>query len=270
MTGDEFFPPSGMDWQEMARRLAANRSPRVRAEGLLRHTMLSQQLDAIKELLHRNQQAEAATRIKFEELDAEIEANPNNEQLDNVRDERFWAAVFMDSAHSMSAVGMLAPFVESLFVSIFAGLGERAQDKASDDPRAKATQNQYWNPQIVFGKDGPRTDFVMGVAQLAASTGLQPFLPDGYQKTLSALVGYRNNMFHNGFEWPLKARHNFANRIKKEDWPSDWFSQATSGDEPWVFYMSDDFIEHCLVMIDQVLDGVGRYLEQGGTGADLT
>jgi hypothetical protein len=73
-------------------------------------------------------------------------------------------------------------------------------------------------------------------------------------------------MFHNGFEWSPETRQKFANRIKNEGWPSTWFQQATRGDEPWVFYMSDEFIEYCLQMIDQVLDGVGSYLEQSKSG----
>ena len=35
-------------------------------------------------------------------------------------------------------------------------------------------------------------------------------------------------------------------------------------DEPWVFYMSAQFIQHCLTTIDQVLEGVGTYLKQHG------
>ena len=77
---------------------------------------------------------------------------------------------------------------------------------------------------------------------------------------LAALFGYRNNMFHNGFEWPLEKREKFAQRIKNSGWPDAWFGKATRDKEPWIFYMSPDFIEHCLHTIDQVLEGVGRYL----------
>jgi hypothetical protein len=60
-------------------------------------------------------------------------------------------------------------------------------------------------------------------------------------------------MFHNGLEWPLDER------IRSKGWPSDWFSTATSADEPWIFYLSEQYIEHCLEMIEQVLDAVGAF-----------
>lgn len=242
-------------------------SPRDHAMFLVRERDLDAQLIAIRGVLRRNHEAEQQVAEGIKELDSHIRAYTGGDQEYQMHMENQWVdtlhgTVFQDAAHSMSAVGMLAPFVESLFASIFHGLSERAPGDAVSDPRAKATKTQYWNPKIVFGKDSPRDDIVAGIEQLATSTGLQPFLPDGYRRTLSALFGYRNNMFHNGFEWPLEARQKFANRITGEGWPSAWFSQATRGDQPWVFYVSDEFIAHCLQMIDQVLEGVGRYLEQ--------
>ncbi len=242
------------------------RSPRDRALVLVDESDLDAQLLAIRGVLRRHRGAESQVAEEIKELDTHIRAYAGDDQEYQMHMEDQWAntlhgTVFQDAAHSMSAVGMLAPFVESLFASIFRGLRERAPGGAAIDPRAKATQAQYWNPQIVFGKDGPRDDIVAGIEQLATSIGLQPYLPDGYRRTLSALFGYRNNMFHNGFEWPLEARQKFANRLEIERWPGAWFSQATRDDKPWVFYMSDEFIAHCLQMIDKVLEGVGRYLE---------
>lgn len=246
-------------------------STRDQALFLIGERDLDSQLIAIKGVLRRNREAEKQVTEEINALDAQLRTYAGDSEEYRQHMEDHWVGtlhgtVFQDAAHSMSAVGMLAPFVESLFVSIFHGLRERAQEKAIDDPRAKATHNQYWNPQIVFGKDGPRNDIVAGIWQLANSTGLQPFLPAGYQKLLSALVSYRNNMFHNGLEWPPEPRQKFADRINNDGWPVNWFTQATRGDAPWVFYMSDDFIAHCLEMIDQVLEGVGRYLERRGTG----
>jgi hypothetical protein len=246
-------------------------SNRDQALFLIAERDLEAQLIAIKGALKRNNEAEAEATERIQAMAAQIKLldpldSRNADHLNDILTEMLHESVYRDAAHSMSAVGMLAPFVESLFVSTFAGLRERAHAAESVDLRAKATQNQYWNPQILFGKEGPRDDIVKGINQLATSTGLQSFLPEGYQKTLSALFSYRNNMFHNGFEWPPEARQKFANRIINNGWPGNWFAQATRGDEPWVFYMSDDFIAHCLQMIDQVLEGVGRYLAQDRTG----
>ena len=82
----------------------------------------------------------------------------------------------------------------------------------------------------------------------------------------AALTAYRNSMFHNGFEWPLAERQMFGELIAAEGWPDGWFKKSTTGGVPWIFYMSDEFIAHGLEVIDQLLEGVGRYLEQRRTG----
>ena len=76
------------------------------------------------------------------------------------------------------------------------------------------------------------------------------------------MFAYRNKMFHHGFEWPLNERRKFEQTIRKGEWPSNWFIKSWIGDEPWIFYLSTIFIDHCLLTIDQVIQGVGAYLEQ--------
>lgn len=241
-------------------------SDRDRGLFFIRDRDLEAQLIAIKSLLRRNREAEEETFKEIQELDETIQSFTGDDQyrmyLEGHWVDALQASVFQDAAHSMSAVGMLGPFIESLFVAIFDGLRKRDQSASIQDPRTKATQDQFWNPQIVFGKDGPREDIVAGIVQLANATGLQSFMPGDYQKTLAALFSYRNNMFHNGFEWSLDVRQKFANRIKNDSWPIIWFSQATRDDQPWVFYMSDLFIENILRLIDQVLEGVGKYTSE--------
>ena len=256
-----FFPPPDEDPADLLRRIEEAMAPGMRAELMLRHTMLGLQLATIKDLMHSNEQAEAATRIKFDELNAEIEANPDNECLYDVHEDRLWKAVFMDSAHSMSAVGMLAPFIESLFVAIFDGLRKR-QGSAADNSRRQRADDQFWNPQILFDKDSPKTNLVKGISQLAVSCGLQCFLPKDYEKSLSALFAYRNNMLHNGFEWPADTTGKFSNRIASESWPEDWFKGSKTGEEPWLYCMTPEFCTHCVDLIDGIIEGVGRYLRE--------
>ena len=76
-------------------------------------------------------------------------------------------------------------------------------------------------------------------------------------------------MFHNGFEWPMEERAKFEKRIVEKGWPNDWFSKSTTGSDPWIFYMSANFIEHCLEIIDQILAGVGAYIRHQEFG-DIT
>lgn len=228
------------------------------------------QLYAIAGALRRNKEAEAKVLESINAMDEQIAAYAGNDDqyamhMDNHRVDLLHGSVFSDAAHSMAAVGMLAPFVESLFAAVFEAI---RKEQAGEDQHArqKVFEDAYWNPQIVFRKGEFGNDLVSGIGELAEDVGLKPFLPDGYHKTLTALFAYRNNMFHNGFEWPLETRNKFLNRMKNKHWPCHWFKRSSTGDEPWIFYMSDVFIAHCLKMIDQVLEGVGRYLEQRRTG----
>ena len=38
--------------------------------------------------------------------------------------------------------------------------------------------------------------------------------------------------------------------MNENRWLSDWFSKATSDDEPWMFYMTSAFVDHCLEMAE--------------------
>ena len=227
---------------------------------------LEAQLLAIKKVLHLNQKENERESAETEDLETSIQ-DAHGEDADYFVDEwveRLHNSVFLDAAHSMSAVGMLAPFVESLFDWIFKNLREiQAQSsELTDNDRTLCSQNEFWDPRLVFHPKGRRKDIVQGVQQLADSIGLGEYLPDNYEKTLSALFSYRNKMFHNGFEWPMEERDKFENLIKKKTWPQEWFQKSTTDGEPWIFYMSDSFIEHCLATIDQVLEGVGKYAKK--------
>lgn len=230
---------------------------------------LEAQLLAIKGALRRNQEADEAVSESIRQLDNHISDYSGEDELYemHLQDERVDAlhnSAFQDAAHSMAAVGMLAPFVESLFVAIFAGLHKRGGKCGATvtDERSEAAETEFWDPHFVLGRGGRRVDLVAGIKQLSASVGLSSYLPAGYEQSLTALFAYRNKMFHHGFEWPLDERLKFEERIRTEGWPTIWFSKSTSGDHPWIFYMSTPFIDQCLAMIDAVLEGVGKYLGQ--------
>ena len=224
-------------------------SKRERALFLIHEYDLEAQLLAIKDVVRRNRQSDEVLAAQIKALDAEI-CKSRDEYVYQLQDcwiDELHNSVFQDAAHSMSAVGMLAPFVESLFVAVFNGLRK--------DPDGAP----------VSLRKGPGSA-VEGIERHSASTGLKPYLPDGHMETLAALFAYRNKMFHNGFEWPMKERHKFSEEIQRRGWPPEWFKKSTSGDQPWIFYMSADFIQHCLDTIDQVLEGVGAYVTQQDKG----
>ena len=84
-------------------------------------------------------------------------------------------------------------------------------------------------------------------------------MPSDFAPTIKALFLYRNRMFHLGFEWPPKARENFAKTVRESEWPTDWFGKATIDDQPWMFYMSKTFIAHCLTSIEQIAIGINEF-----------
>lgn len=236
---------------------------------------LDAQLIAIRGVLRRNREAEKQVAEDIKELDAHIRAYAGDDEEYQMHMENHWVdtlhgTVFQDAAHSMSAVGMLAPFIESLLLSIFQGLRDRPDASTGhldETTRGTSSATRFWDPRLV--RDGSRwqkAGLVRGTRQLSHAIGLSPYLPEGFTAMHAALTAYRNNMFHNGFEWPMDERKTFGELIAAEGWPDRWFKKSTTGGDPWIFYMSDEFIAHCLEMIDQVLEGVGRYLEHRRAG----
>jgi hypothetical protein len=232
---------------------------------------LQAQLYAIRGALRRNMEVEAKVIEQIHNMDKEIDSyHQNNDDFDDhqmmhmedFRGDLLQRSVYSDAAYSMSAVGMLAPFIESLFVVLFEALRKAEEPDTQIDPRRQTFQTLYWNPQLVIKKGEIGNDLIRGIQELAKFVGLEAFLPNGYDKTLTALFAYRNNMFHNGFEWPKDKVEKFQRRMQNKDWPAEWFQHSSKNDVPWIYYMSEEFIQHCLKLIDQMLDGVGEYLEE--------
>ena len=237
---------------------------RDRALVLIGEVDLEAQLLAIRSLLHRNRQADEALTADIRNVAKAIRTTrgPYAQHLVDQWVDEMHGSVFQDAAHSMSTVGMLAPFIESLFVAIFSHLGKRkARNKNASGPTTDASSAHFWDPHYVeragkMKKDG----LVNGIVRLSHSTRLASYLPHDLKPVLTALFSYRNKMFHHGFEWPEHEREKFQERITEEGW-TDWFSSSSHDHKPWVFYMRASFIEHCLTTIDQVLEGLGKYLE---------
>lgn len=241
---------------------------RDRALFLIAELNLEAQLVAIKGAIKRNRREDAVVSRKIGELEEHIRACANRDQGLQMQLEDCWVdamhdSVFQDATYSMAAVGMLAPFIESLFVSIFSGLREyekTTNNTLRDDVRIAASQDEFWDPHFVFKQGGRHRNLVAGTGQLARTTGLAEFLPSDCDKILSALFAYRNKMFHLGFEWPMVEKIKFDEHVRSADWPAEWFRKSTIGDNPWIFYMSAEFIEHCIKTTDEVLEGVGAFL----------
>ena len=222
------------------------------------------QLVAIRRLLTRQGKAnkELAAEIKkIETSAAQLSGIRNQWAVDEWADHMHYS-VYQDAAHSMAAVGMIAPFVESVFYQAFQNIGhEMTKDGSppSNHARWKQAAEDQWDCNFVWAGGHRRKDLVKGIMQLVDAVDMARYIPNDLEPTLSALFEYRNKMFHHGFEWPLQERHRFDKRLNESGWPADWFSKATSGEESWIFYMSPAFVEHCLVRTKQIITGLGGF-----------
>lgn len=238
-------------------------SDRDYARLLLGRLDLEAQLIAIGGLLSRNQQAEQDLRQDILNLEAQAQRTTSRSgYISEMRDVHVHHSIYQDAVHSMAAVGTLAPLIEALFVNAFHGIRENFFKFAAapfDHTRAEQSLEELWDCHFAFKGQRTRKDLVAGVQQLADATGLTPFLPRNYIATMEALFAYRNNMFHWGFEWPPEERMSFKRKLDKGTWPRGWFTHSMTNDQPWIFYMSQVFIDHCTAQVERIIDGLGKY-----------
>lgn len=223
------------------------------------------QLMAIRGLLHRNRKEDQKIKGEIKQIEEHTRRLKGIHAEWAIDDwvDRIHHSAYQDAAHSMSALGMLAPLIETIFYQCFRGIGNQfyaADHPSKEHARWKATHAIQWDCHMVVVGNRAKKDIVSGIFQLADAVGLIGRLPSDLKPTLSALFGYRNKMFHHGFEWPVEERDRFTKQISVQGWPNDWFFRARSDVKPWIFYLSDKFIEHCLVTIDLALDAIGSFV----------
>jgi hypothetical protein len=236
------------------------------AGSILERLDYEQQLIAISGLLQRNDEADKRVDAEMRELDeyARRSSGWRNERAVEEYGVAFYRSVYQSAANSMAALGMLAPMYESLFYQAFQGIRTRyfgANVIPSGHHRSEMTDPEaFWDCHYHYErKKGLATEsLVSGIIQLAKAVDLKRHLPDGLPRVLEALFDYRNFMFHNGFEWPKERCTEFAAHVEQRNWQA-WFSDSSHGDEPWIFFMTDQFINHCFDMIHKLLDGFGAY-----------
>ena len=206
----------------------------------------------------------ATSRRAEQEQSAEIDTIAQlAQETDGARIEDQWVdalhgSVYDDAARSAAAIGMLAPFVENLFTGIFRGMAKLDEAKLAltgESDRAKRARQIYWDPHVHFQKHEQKADLVSGIIQLAEAEGLTTNLPGDLKPVLEALFSYRNEMLHNGFEWPAERRTKFAARVG--NWPKRWFACSRFGGQPWVWYMTDEFIDRVLSLVEETMEAAG-------------
>jgi len=192
---------------------------------------------AIRSILQRNQKAEdeASARIRELAASSRIRSQPRH-WVDHDWIAQRHDKVFLDAAHSLAAVGLFAPLMESLFARIVG----------------------YFMDERTWKERRCRIGIARAFLLIAQEIDLRRHLPEDLDTTAPALFAYRNKMFHGGLEWPEKDRASFAERIQDAGW-TGCFSHASAGNEPWFFYLTRDFVERCLDTIYEVIDGVGAH-----------
>lgn len=237
------------------------------------HLDYESQLIAIVELLSSHRRAE-------EEIDAKIKRaegcarRARSEHATDLWIEHLYQSSYQAAAHSMAAIGMIAPLVESIFDHTFREIGRLTENcpPLSEHHRLGVSNadEKKWNCRWVADeKNKWRKNVVGGVVQLADATGLVRNLPPEFERTLSALVAYRNKMFHFGFEWPVEGRRDFEKRLCASGWPAEWFSNSTSNNELWIYYMSSVFIDHCLAVTGEIITGIGHFCSERARDGSL-
>ncbi len=224
------------------------------------------QLIAISAPLRHNDEADADTDKQIKEVEeyARKTSGSRNQQAVDEWVDLLHGSTYQSTAHSMAALGMLAPFYESMFFQAFQGIRKRYFGVAMvprGHPRAGMTDpDDFWDCHLLYNPNTKKKEkkLVPGIEQLADAVGLAAHLPTDLHKTLEALFSYRNKMFHGGFEWPKNECEKFTKRIEQEQWQA-WFSFATHGDEPWIIYMTEAFINHCFDLVHKLLDAFGAF-----------
>ncbi len=193
----------------------------------------SAQLVAIQGLLYRQERAdqELSDRIKEADEVARRTGGRANEHAVEVCVELAEMSCYQDAAHSMATVGMLAPLIESAFRAAFRSIGNEL-------------------PQVYL---------VGNIVKRVQEAGMKEYLPADLEPTLSALFAYRNKMLHGGFEWSSEELKKFERQLDESQWSPHWFSRAIFDDEPWMFYMTSTFVDHCLEMAERVIGGIEQF-----------
>jgi len=225
------------------------------------------QLISIRYLLRNNNRVDEEFHDEIKKIE-EFARNTKGIQNEGAYDvwvDRVHASIYQSIAHSMSAVGMLAPLIESIFHQAFLGIKEKiftSSNELFNHSRWRMNDSDKWNCHVSWGVSDKKEDLVSGIMELSDATGLKEFLPSDIELVLKVLFSYRNKMFHCGFEWPVMERKRFYTRIKTEKWPISWFEISNCGDDPWIICLSSEFIQHCIYTIDEIINSLGLFVKK--------
>lgn len=224
------------------------------------------QLSAVRLMIARNKEAREAydKAIKRDKEEVQAYRGPYRHHYDDQHTDMLHETIFRDAAESMAAIGMIAPMVESTLGQSLAALGNMYETKKIAPPVHKrwtraGTHKERWNCQFHFNnKKEAKNNILEGFPQLAAASGLEPFLPPGFHSWFKAMFSYRNSMFHGGFEWSLERRSAFRESIEKNGW-EQFFTCSETGGQPWAYYLTNDTLNEMPSVVETLLDGLAAF-----------
>lgn len=177
-------------------------------------------------------------------------------------------SVYSEATASMSAIGMVAPMIETIFCQSMSELGALYKLAGIEPPAHKRWKrsidsDQRWDAQWCFKSDpdANSNDLISGLKQISDATRLSEHIDTTTWKWIKAMLSYRNYMFHNGFEWPVDKRTEFQKRIEREGW-GEYFSCSTTSDKPWIFYLEQETIALMPDELLKILDGIASFIKQ--------
>jgi hypothetical protein len=228
------------------------------------------QLRAISLVISRNKKAreDFSAYINQNEEDLKAYNGPYHDHYVDEHIDLLHETVYRDAAESMAAIGMIAPMVESVLCQSLAALGRMYHEKKMSPPahkrwtradKANCTWEVRWNCQIkITNNYEVRHNIFDGFPQLAEACGLDRYLSADFMAWFKAMFNYRNYMFDGGFEWSVGNRQKFAKMIEREGWQR-FFNCSTSGEMPWIYYLTDETINDMPDRVGKMLDELGQF-----------
>jgi hypothetical protein len=245
-------------------------------EGIDNTLNYDRQLDAIRVHLEmqRSKKTEPLVRIDVLERRGALEGGLSEAALGD-RGTEIELSIYGAAVFSLASVAMLAPLVESVFRRAFRELEQQHQVLRKPPPThprwARNKPNHHWDCEQ-FSTNGTdwegRGDIARGILELSEASGLRQYVPAELELLVPALLCYRNQTFHHGLEWPFDVLRKFEDRRAREGWPSRWFAGGKLGRSSQgpgqpalhdIYFVTDDFVAHCLSTVDAVVEGLGKY-----------
>lgn len=218
-------------------------------------------INKLVSLINRTQINEQEEIKKIEVMCKNASGSRNDFLVDELVDS-YHFSVYFDSTYSMAILGMIAPTVESLFYEIFLNIGKLGSDRFPKRQNCRINhieQELIWDCHYYINKGNKTDNIIAGIQQLAKITGFREYLPNDYYNVIDALFLYRNMMFHNGLEWNEEYLDKFMNKINSNNVMKNWFTCSTRDSKPWIYYMTNEYMERCFRFINEIEIASGAF-----------